>query len=203
MAIYAAHGTLKNKKIVRITVKGAENLDGIEQKAYEGCAITASSRILHADGEAELIRTIVQRLKMNKPMSTFEIKNLITSISQQKPDQFMKRLSGPISKTSFAVLRKKYEKLFHENTVTIEVEFDENIRIQTEELRHRLPAYSSKTNVKKKTQTTQTQKKSEQKFDFHNQQICRFCMEVTSDNNYDIPVSFYHEFEKFTGVQVS
>jgi hypothetical protein len=196
--VTAMYAERKASKVEKITVLGAENFNGIEQKAFLEHTNASNARLITPDGEAELIKTIVERLKANNPMSNLEIKNMITILSQQKPDHLLNRLTGPPCKQFVTALRKKYHQLFYGEMMTITLEFKEDIKLQDE--KSSSTPNTTNTNTTKK-KPIQIQKKSESKREFE-MIICRFCMEVTNQK-YNIPQNFYYEFEKFTGVSVS
>jgi hypothetical protein len=193
--------------VKQITVSGAENLDGMDQKAFDRSLPNAG--LLTSEGEAEVIRTIIQRLKMNSPMSSKEIIKLIMELNSQKADHQTK-LRKPPSKQWITLFRKRFPTVFYGDLMTIQVEFNKDLTCygyrgaKSQQLPETIRKVKKSTsNQSRKVVAKVTNKPEIRPKPTFEMMICRFCIEVTNENQRSIPSKFYSEFERLTGVEVS
>lgn len=201
----AAANTAKMSDVKEIIVTGVEKLEGIEQRAFQKSI--ASSAILTSELEAKVVRTILDRLKQNNPMTTQEFKDLVVEMNSQKLSHQSKLNNTTPSKPWLTLFRNRYRPIFYDRSMTIRVEFNKDLseygKTKTSQPTHEADGQViRRKRVKKPTMVEVVSTPDMKPTQPYEMMICRFCMEITDENHRKIPSRFYNEFEKFTGVQL-
>lgn len=177
-------------KTKKVTVTGAEKLNGIEKTNYRLNFINEKQTgggVLSEKHEAILVKNILERLKMNSPMSNMEIREAAKKLTENSINY--KKYNNEIpSRTWLCDFKKKYNPLFWGDLMTIQVE------LVDEEIDDQSYSYDDITNTIPNNESS----------DKTDRNLCRFCLtNLESSNMRKIPQNFFEEFEKLTGFEVS
>jgi hypothetical protein len=185
---------LMEGKRKKITVSGAEKLDGIEKTNYRLNFIHEKHTgvpVLSEEDEAELVKNILERLKMNMPMDNMEIRETARKYSLNNTINFKKYNNEIPSKTWLSEFKKKYKPLFWGDMMTIQLQLLENDNEQDD------PLISQSHQEDYEMKQIITSKGLDKN-------ICRFCMkQIKVIKNRKIPENFFDEFARLTGFEVS